>query len=79
MQCAGIDFAQWFRWKQGSSIYMLSRCKENMSLMVCGTLSFDSKDAINAGVLADEPGQPRHLRGYTAAHTLLGRAKRAHL
>lgn len=51
---AGIDFKQWYDWKQGSGIYMLSRCKENMALIKCGDLPFDAGDAINAGVLKDE-------------------------
>lgn len=51
---AGIDIPQWYKWKQGSGLYMLSRCKENMNLIVVGTLSYDGKDSINAGVLADE-------------------------
>ena len=51
---AGIDFMQWHRWKQGSGIYMLSRCKTNMALIKCGKLPFDHADPINAGVLDDE-------------------------
>lgn len=51
---AGIDFKQWYTWKQGSGIYMLSRCKENMELLKCGDLPFDANDPINAGILADE-------------------------
>ena len=50
---AGIDFRQWHKW-QGSGIYMLSRCKENMAFMPCGSLRFDDGDEINAGVLRDE-------------------------
>jgi hypothetical protein len=55
---AGIDFKQWYDWKQGSGIYMLSRCKENMALIKCGDLPFDAGDAINAGVLKDELAGP---------------------
>ena len=51
---AGIDFVQWHKWKQGSGIYMLSRCKTNLALMPCGELRFDGGDAINAGVCRDE-------------------------
>lgn len=51
---AGIDFTQWHKWKQGSGIYMLSRCKANMALIKCGNLPFDSADEINAGVKSDE-------------------------
>jgi len=51
---AGIDFKQWYKWKQGSGIYMLSRTKTNLNLLPCGNLVFDSSDEINAGVLRDE-------------------------
>lgn len=51
---AGIDFRLWHQWKQGSGIYMLSRCKENMALIKCGDLPFDRADPINAGVQSDE-------------------------
>jgi len=51
---AGIDFVQWHRWKQGSGIYMLSRCKDNMALLPCGQLRFDGADEVNAGVQRDE-------------------------
>ena len=51
---AGIDFRQWHKWKQGSGIYMLSRCKDNMALLPCGALRFDGADEVNAGVLRDE-------------------------
>ena len=51
---AGIDFNQWHKWKQGSGIYMLSRCKTSMALIKCGDLPFDRVDVINAGVRSDE-------------------------
>lgn len=37
--------------KQGSGIYMLSRCKKNMALIKCGDLPFAASDPINAGLL----------------------------
>jgi hypothetical protein len=51
---AGIDFRQWFRWKQGSAIYFLSRSKKNMKLETLGQHGFDRDDPLNAGVLADD-------------------------
>jgi Transposase DDE domain len=51
---AAIDFRQWFRWKQGSGVYIISRSKENMALEVMGELPFDRTSGINAGVTADE-------------------------
>jgi len=50
---AGIDFRQWFLWKQ-SGIYFLSREKENMNLEILGINLFDRADPINRGVVADE-------------------------
>lgn len=50
---AGIDFMQWFKWKQGSGIYMISRTKTNMELTMMGPLPWDRSDAINAGVIED--------------------------
>ncbi len=64
---AGIDFRQWYKWKQGSGIYLLSRCKTNMALLPCGKLPFDGADAINAGVLRDE------LVGTATSGTMLRR------
>jgi len=49
-----IDFRQWPSWKNSSGIYVLTRCKENFALLVCGQLKFDATDPINAGVLKDE-------------------------
>lgn len=51
---AGIDLHQWFKWKQGSSIYFLSLEKENMKLRTLGLTEFDLNAPVNAGVLADE-------------------------
>ena len=50
---AGIDFRQWFKWKE-SGIYFLSRAKENMKLEIVGIHPFDRADPINRGVISDE-------------------------
>lgn len=50
---SGIDFQQWFEWKQ-HGIYFLSREKENMNLLILGNHPFDRADPVNQGVLADE-------------------------
>jgi IS4 transposase len=50
---AGIDFRQWFKWKE-SGIYFLSREKENMKLETVGIHSFNRADPINQGVVSDE-------------------------
>jgi hypothetical protein len=49
-----IDFRLLHEWKQGSGIYVVTRCKENLALIKCGHLPFDRADAINAGVMDDE-------------------------
>jgi hypothetical protein len=49
-----IDFRLLHEWKQGSGIYVVTRCKENLALIKCGDLRFDRDDEINAGVQADE-------------------------
>lgn len=51
---AGIDFSQWFKWKQGSGIYFLSLEKKNMKLRPMGPCGFDLNSSINAGVVADQ-------------------------
>ena len=51
---AGIDFRQWFQWKNQSGIYFLSREKDNMKLKIIGKNPFDRALPINAGILADE-------------------------
>lgn len=51
---AGIDFRQWYRWKQSGAIYFISCEKSNMKLEVLGINPFDRNSPINAGVEKDE-------------------------
>jgi len=51
---AGIDFAQWYRWKNTSGIYFLSRVKENMVLEHPLPNSYDKSDPVNEGILGDD-------------------------
>lgn len=52
---AGIDFRQWFHWKNNNGIYFISLEKENMKLdEIAVPLPFDRKSQINEGVIADE-------------------------
>jgi IS4 transposase len=51
---AGIDFVQWYRWKQGSAIYFLSLEKSNMVPMSPASLEFDKEDPVNVGIISDE-------------------------
>ncbi len=50
---AGIDFRQWFKWEE-NGIYLLSREKENMKLVIVGIHPFDGANPINQGVISDE-------------------------
>jgi len=52
--CAGIDIRQWYRWKQASGVYFLSRAKELLKITCYGELDFDREDPINAGVVTDQ-------------------------
>jgi hypothetical protein len=51
--CAGIDYAQWLRWK-AKGLYIISREKANSTADVLGLRSWDRDDPRNLGVLADE-------------------------
>lgn len=51
---AVIDFNQWFKWKQGSGIYIITRAKKNMKLQCLKVNSYDKEDSINAGIISDE-------------------------
>jgi Transposase DDE domain len=52
--CAGIDFAQWHKWKQSGGVYFISLTKENMKLEVIGKNPIEPSDLNNAGIEADE-------------------------
>jgi hypothetical protein len=52
--CAGIDFAQWHKWKHTGGIYFVSLTKENMKLEVIGQNPIEPNDPNNAGIQADE-------------------------
>jgi hypothetical protein len=51
---AGIDFPQWYKWKNNNGIYFLSRVKKNMKLEHPLAQNYDKENPINAGVVADE-------------------------
>ncbi len=48
---AGIDFAQWQKWKNQGGVYFLSLEKELNRLLVIGEPQFDKEDPVNTGVL----------------------------
>lgn len=47
---AGIDFLQWYKWKQRGGIYFISREKKNMNLLKMADLEFDQSNKVNKGV-----------------------------
>jgi hypothetical protein len=52
---AYIDYRWWEKQKaKGRNI--ISRTKSNMSVLYCGTLTFDADDPVNAGVVSDRLG-----------------------
>ena len=66
---AGIDFAQWYKWKCSSGIYFVSRAKENMKLdEMAADQKFDRDDPVNAGVVHD------YLWGGSTMGVKIGRA-----
>jgi hypothetical protein len=52
--CAGIDFAQWHKWKQTGGIYFISLTKENMKLETIGQTPIAANDPDNVGIETDE-------------------------
>ena len=51
---AVLDLNQWYKWKQGSGIYIVTRERGNMKPQILGTPEFDRDDPRNAGVIADQ-------------------------
>ena len=49
-----IDYSQWFKWKQGHGIYVLTLEKSNSALQVSSRRDWDKTDERNLGVLNDE-------------------------
>jgi Transposase DDE domain len=51
--CAGIDFAQWHKWKHTGGVYFISLTKENMKLEIIDN-PIGPNGPSNAGIEADE-------------------------
>lgn len=51
---AGIDFRQWYCWKQSAGIYFISRAKQGQADDVLGECSYDSSASINQGIVSDQ-------------------------
>lgn len=54
----GIDLRFWQKVKASSGLYFISREKENMKLIRCGSRPFDKSDFRNEGVVSDEQVGP---------------------
>lgn len=50
---AVIDLKQWYQWKQGSGIYILTRLKDNMKYEIYDERPIDPEDPHNIGVFTD--------------------------
>jgi hypothetical protein len=50
------DFNQWNKWKQSKGIYVITRMKENTSLLICGDREFERDDPRNTGIVSDQFG-----------------------
>lgn len=51
---ACVDFAQWHKWKQASGIYIVTREKNGMNLLISGNNEYDKNDSRNYGVVSDQ-------------------------
>ena len=51
---AVVDYDQWYKWKQGNGVYIISLEKLNSALLTVGQRDWDRHDPRNAGVVADE-------------------------
>lgn len=49
-----IDYHQWFKWKKGYGLYILTLEKSNSALEVIGLPAWDRDDERNSGVISDE-------------------------
>lgn len=58
---AVIDFREWYKWKKGSGVYVITREKSGMKLIRCGDLDFDKNNPVNAGIISDQ--QVGHSHG----------------
>ena len=73
--CAGIDFAQWQKWKQGGGVYFVSLTKEKMKLPVIRAQPIDRQDPNQAGITADDivgTSQGTQLRRIRYTHPATG-------
>ena len=53
-----IDYREWYKWKQGHGVYIITREKSNSKLLTLDLRSWDKNDPRNAGVISDELVRP---------------------
>ena len=51
---ASIDFQEWYKWKQGKGLYVITLEKSSMSLQPLGDLEFDRNDPVNANIISNQ-------------------------
>lgn len=71
-----IDYTQWFKWKKGHGLYILTLEKSNSALRVLGQPEWDKADERNRGVLNDElvgPSNGTVMRRVTYKDPLTGK------
>lgn len=49
-----VDYRQWYKWKQGNGIYVLTVEKSNSALTTIGKREWDGDDPRNTGIVSDE-------------------------
>lgn len=52
------DYPEWYKWKHGHGIYIITREKVSSALMIIGQRDWDRQDPRNTGVLSDESVGP---------------------
>ncbi len=49
-----VDYREWYKWKQGSGVYIITREKSNSAFTILSTRQWDKADKRNAGITSDE-------------------------
>jgi len=74
-----IDYNEWFKWKKGHGVYILTLEKSNSALQVLGEPDWDKTDGRNRGVLNDQlvgPSNGTTMRRVTYKDPLTGKIYR---
>ena len=74
-----IDYNEWFKWKKGHGVYILTLEKSNSALQTVKSLDWDKTDERNTGVLNDElvgPSNGTVLRRVTYQDSVTGKVYR---